>query len=574
MNRKQMRPMMRMLKDESGSLPVLYAMMLAPMIGFTALAVDYSRALKAQERLQTVLDGAILAAMKDPSSPLSEKQQIAAAFFEGNFVNTGKLKGNGQNSIVVTQAPTFVVNEADGTMTAEAKIKVRAPFGQFVSLPYVEMAAKAVVAAETGSGQKLEIGMMIDLTGSMGATRNGSTKIAGLKTAAADLLNILYPTGDNPNLRVAIAPMADYVNAGEFANEVTGLSSTGSYAKSSNLTNTKQGPFSGSYSGYYGNSQPTGSQFGATSSSGSGATYTSTFCTAGNEYETYGYGNKPVGTKAYSSTPGAVWVSGTWYRKYWNDGRWKYESEDNDWVVRTRSSTCTEAADQSGQLVSCVTERTNATTRYTDDAVSAGNFVGPYNQSASGTTNKLNYSADGKCYVGGRELPAVIPLTSSKSTLESFFTNASVGGATPGHIGHAWAWYTISPKWSSIWPAASKPADYTDTGTRKVAIIMTDGEYNTQYSSATSKAQALALCQGMKDANITVYTIGFGFSNSATAGDGSSEGNIKQMLTQCSSGTNHYYFPYDSAALRSVFQEIGNGLMGENTQISKLKLKE
>ncbi len=209
-----------------------------------------------------------------------------------------------------------------------------------------------------------------------------------------------------------------------------------------------------------------------------------------------------------------------------------------------------------------MTERTASATRYTDAAPTSGNFVGPYNQSASSSTNKLNYSADGICYVGGRELPAVIPLTSSKSTLSSFFENATVGGATPGHLGHAWAWYMISPNWSSIWPADSQPAAYEDAGTKKVAIIMTDGEYNTQYSNATSKTQALELCTQMKAKGVTVYTVGFGFSTSATAGDGTSEGNAKQILTQCSSGTNHYFFPYDSAALKQVFQNIGNGLMG------------
>ncbi len=156
---------------------------------------------------------------------------------------------------------------------------------------------ETTVAQANNTGQKLEVGMMVDLTGSMGATRNGTTKIAGLKFAARDLLTILYPNGDNPNVRVAVAPMADYVNAGPYASKATGLSSTGSYAKSTNLAGTKQGPFSGAYSGYYGNNQPHGSQFGATgNSSGSGATYTSTFCTSDADYETYR--NKPVGTNA------------------------------------------------------------------------------------------------------------------------------------------------------------------------------------------------------------------------------------------------------------------------------------
>ncbi|MGE0380045.1 MAG: pilus assembly protein TadG-related protein [Hyphomicrobium sp.] len=558
----------RIMKNEDGSVGVLFGLLIVPIIGLMALAVDYSRVIKVQERMQASLDGAILAAMKDPSLTTSERQDIAAAFFKANFKEA---------SLKSEVKPVFTIGE-DGLMTAKAKADVRTPFGQFVAIPYMEANGKSTVQAEQGTGQKVEVSMMIDLTGSMGSTRNGQTKISGLKTAAQDLLDILYPTGDNDNVRVAVAPMADYVNAGDLASEVTGLPDTGAYSAGDNLSQTKQGPFSGSYSGYYGSNQPSGSQFGATS--GSGSTYSNQYCTAGNEYETYGRYNYVVGELASYYTPGAIYAY-NWYSKQWlyhgrsNNGYWQYYyHSENRWILPYRNSECSNVADQSGKLVTCVTERTDSSTRYTDDAPSMGQYVGPYNQSSSGRTNKLNYSSDGKCYVAGRELPAVLPLTSSKSTLEDFFDNATVGGATPGHLGHAWAWYMLSPKWSSVLPASSKPADYTDTGTRKVAIIMTDGEYNTQYSNVDSRTQALALCENMKTAGVTVYTIGFGFSTSATPGDGSAEGNTKQMLSQCSSGENHYYFPYDSNALRQVFATIGDGIVGNSSTVSHLKLKD
>ena len=63
-------------------------------------------------------------------------------------------------------------------------------------------------------------------------------------------------------------------------------------------------------------------------------------------------------------------------------------------------------------------------------------------------------------------------------------------------------------------------------GTAKIAILMTDGEYNTQYdvngintdrtpgagaaANGTSATQAKALCTGMKAKGIEVYTVGFG----------------------------------------------------------------
>lgn len=302
------RPEQRILKDEKGTTAVLFALAIVPMVMLMSLAVDYSHVLKIENRMQASLDAAILAAMRDPNATAEERLKIANDFFAANFNSVT------EPGLAKAVKPVFTPSQDGKSILATAQVEVKSPIlntllKRIVPNSVLMADAKAEVEAEQGTGQKVEVGMMIDLTGSMGATRNGSTKIAGLKTAANDLLDILYPTGDNPNVRVAIAPMADYVNAGEYAAEVTGLSDTGSYAKSSNLAGTKQGPFSGSYSGFYGNNQPTGSQHGATSASSGGTTYSGTYCTAGNEYEKYN--NNYVGRKANNSNePGAYWNQG------------------------------------------------------------------------------------------------------------------------------------------------------------------------------------------------------------------------------------------------------------------------
>ena len=116
----------------------------------------------------------------------------------------------------------------------------------------------------SSSGRKLEVAMMIDLTGSMGSTRGDMTKIPALKLAGADLLEILYPNGDNTLVKTAIAPVATYVNAGPYAAAATGLSSTGRFANRTDLAESKHGADWSSYSGTTGNSA--GSGAAATSS--------------------------------------------------------------------------------------------------------------------------------------------------------------------------------------------------------------------------------------------------------------------------------------------------------------------
>ena len=227
---------------------------------------------------------------------------------------------------------------------------------------------------------------------------------------------------------------------------------------------------------------------------------------------------------------------------------------------------CTTEVDQhNGKLTSCAShcKSTNAYTGLVPsgsmNTANSGSWIGTYNQSTSGTSNKENYSEDGKCYVAGRELPAVIPLTNQKQTLTDFFTNATVGGATPGHIGTAWAWYMLSPEWSTIWPSSALPTAYGNDQVIKAAVLMTDGEYNVHYASASAATQAAALCTAMKEKGIKVYTIGFGFGVTSTQ-DSTSEANARSLLTSCSSGTNTYFFPYDSETLRQAFTAIGNQL--------------
>jgi Flp pilus assembly protein TadG len=560
----------RFATDERGTTAVMFALMAVPMVAMIGMALDFARANNQEELMQRSLDAAILAAQ---SAPTDGKLTIATQYIKSNY--PALAQATVATGVTPSGAPTRTINGVSGekvTFTQVASGNVQGEFLATVTMPFASLAHLNSVDVEIDAtsapktvvgGTKAEVAMMIDLTGSMGATRNGTKKIDGLVTAGSDILNILFPNGasSSPDVKVAIAPMADYVNAGPYAAAATGLPSTGSYAKSTNLAGTKQGPFSGAYSGVTGGSA--GNQHGVVSAAVSTATYSTTFCTAGTEFEQYN--GKSVGTKSSSGVAGAVYVSGKWYKKKWEDNKWKYEDEDDGWIIRTRASTCTEAADQTGPLITCVTERTGSNA-YTDVSPSAGGAVGPYNKSASGSTNKLNYSADGKCYSAGRELPTIIPLTNQKPKLTAFFSGPSgtgpqIGGSTPGHLGHAWAWYMLSPNWNSVWPSASRPASYTDATTKKYAIIMTDGEYNTQYSSATSKAQALALCTSMKAAGITVYTVGFGFDSSAI-GASTTDGQAKQLLKDCASGANTYYFPYDGAALRTAFSSIGSAIMG------------
>ena len=213
-------------------------------------------------------------------------------------------------------------------------------------------------------------------------------------------------------------------------------------------------------------------------------------------------------------------------------------------------------------LIGCVTERTGRSAG-TDALPGPSDWIGSKSPGASGG----NYSATGDCMRSGSGsssvLPAVHPLTEDKNALLSVVNNYTASGSTAGHIGTAWAWYAISPKWNSIWGLSTPIASSTDPTVMKVAVLMTDGEYNTQYSSTDSKTQALALCNGMKAAGITVYTVGFGMSN-ANATD------IAAMdtLSRCASSSETFFVAYDGSALRDVFKTIGGKVNNQTATLT------
>ena len=226
------------------------------------------------------------------------------------------------------------------------------------------------------------------------------------------------------------------------------------------------------------------------------------------------------------------------------------------------------------KLIQCVTERTG-NAAYTDDAPASGKYLSAYRGNTGNTASQdnNNYSSDGNCSdPSSGEM--IVPLTSDKDLLKSKIDALSAGGATAGQLGTAFAWYLISPKWANIWPAESRPApysemhelnDYGEPKLRKIAILMTDGVYNTylgtQYSDNSSTAKTISnnsvqICSNMKAAGITVYTVGFDLGGNQLA--------IK-TLRDCATSEEHFYNTDTGDQLRQAFRDIA-------LKISRLRL--
>lgn len=194
----------------------------------------------------------------------------------------------------------------------------------------------------------------------------------------------------------------------------------------------------------------------------------------------------------------------------------------------------------------CVVERAG-TEKYTETAPAAGKYV-------------MTMYDTGSCALSSDE--EVVPLTNDKTLLNTRIGKLGASGGTAGQTGTAWAWYTLSPNWNALWPSASNKAAAYGATTQKIAILMTDGEYNLQYDAKgiatgsagsgaavndTSVNQAKALCTAIKTKGITVYTVGFALGGNATA---------IATLKHCATSTSTNYTANNGNELKQAFRDI------------------
>lgn len=191
---------------------------------------------------------------------------------------------------------------------------------------------------------------------------------------------------------------------------------------------------------------------------------------------------------------------------------------------------------------SCVAERHNSN-RYTDAVAGPGDYVTPV------------YNQGGSCDIAQKAI--VMPMTNDKAALLSRIADLTTGGMTAGHVGTAWAYYMLSPDWSPLLPALSQPVAYSTPKTEKIAILMTDGEYNSTVGTngveggngngSSSSGQAIAICNQMKQDKITVYTVGFDLGNNSTA---------INTLKNCATDASKAYVADSGEKLRAAFRDI------------------
>ncbi|MBI1340178.1 hypothetical protein GC169_08225 [bacterium] len=594
----------RFVADQSGAFAMQFALTVIPLVVCTGLAVDGGRAFLTRYELGQALDAAALAVgsttERDDALP-----QIASDYVGRNF------RASNVKDLVVN--PPI---DDNGVLTLSASVTMNTYFMPLVGVTEVPI---SVISQVRRGGANVEVALVLDTTGSMGGSR-----IAALKTAANTLINQVVADDQSVYYsKVAIVPYANSVPAGDLAATVRGEVEpdvaitdatwrSGVFKTITNVTKANQAVFTSNGHGYVNDQIVFLNGLNAPYDSLNGVAYkvksanTNTFKlrkVVGNQWaKTNNLGNYGGGGETEScltlscevqvTAPGHgltndeyIWiqdVEGMTNLNVVATSPWRvnsvtadtfvlqgsygpnYPAYTGDGVVKCLRTGCQffryttkSGGTRTQEISSCVTERIGDEA-YTDagpDIALAGRLYPGTGTSSCFTENEL------------------VPLTANKANLIAHINALDTDGYTSGHIGIAWGWYMLSPNWAWIWDnAENAAADYTEQDVIKVAVIMTDGEFNTAHcqgvvgnafgSGSNSQrincdatngspfTQAETLCEAMRDQGVTIYSVG------VELGGGSAAANV---LRNCASDPS-YFYETDEDDLEAAFSLIARSI--------------
>lgn len=221
---------------------MLFGLVLLGLAVVIGLGLDYSRVTHTHARVAAAADSAALAAgraLLDGRLSDDEVKAFALDRFNASIEATGGLFGT-------LATPTITVDRAAGTVDIDVSATVPMTLAKVAGVNEMTIPIAASTAFDKTD---VEVGLALDVTGSM-----GGQKISDLKLAAKDLVDILIPDGGTTNsVRIGLAPYATSINAGSYGPVVTGNGSADCvYERGGAEAFTDAEPVAGSMLGYNG----------------------------------------------------------------------------------------------------------------------------------------------------------------------------------------------------------------------------------------------------------------------------------------------------------------------------------
>jgi Flp pilus assembly protein TadG len=587
------------LKGESGQVAIIFALSIIPIFAVAGFALDFQNTIKKKQKVQLVVDSAVLAAARLKQTGASDADVKASVqdFIDAQILSIG-------GGFRCNAATTQVIRGVEEVNT-EIRCSQDTTLSRVVGKEKLDFRVNAT--AEYGI-DKIDVAFMFDISGSM----NSSSRLRNLKAAAKEAVDVLLPPDAPAELtedtRLAMVSYNSMVNAGPYFEQVTGVPPTRTYTHTISGAASTVTPDQGRLSSDLTIELVDAGRNRVITEFGDNAVLAIQDWTGNNRTEqrlTIGitiprssglhgrvgsmrlemrgpvrrnrndngepyslYGDRRGN---YRRNNGRNWREGDYslriraYERRGRRGALLYDETIDFEIARDEGR---EPEVKTYTLTStCVWER-DGSEKFTDSAPVSGSYLAHrqawFEEDSDhrdggvwkvGHPNRPDHS-----WYRGTECRAATPLalTNNRTTLNTYVDNLTAGGGTAGHLGVGWSWYLISDNWGGIFTGASAPLSFTEPDSEKAVILMTDGEFNAEIfpEQGSSDAQARALCDGMKRKNIKVYAVAL---NAPRAG--------KQVLQYCATDADYYFEPETAAELTEAYRKIA-------TSISDLRISQ
>ena len=221
--------MRRFGAERDGNIAIIFVFMLGVLMLFTGGAIDYSRYNAIRADLIESMDAAGLAMAQIDAVNGPEIENLSGAardtylkdygrqFFHENFRYEEAVK-NLTVDFTITAA-TISPNATGKIKTyfldiGDTLVKFGSGTGEGSQFAYLDINTDTEITRR-GSG-KIELALVLDVTGSMGWTHNGEKKIDTLRDSVDNLLQVMYGDGNGNDgfIKVGVVPFNAHVNPG------------------------------------------------------------------------------------------------------------------------------------------------------------------------------------------------------------------------------------------------------------------------------------------------------------------------------------------------------------------------
>lgn len=224
------RPISRFAQCATGSVLPMFGLIVVPVLGVVGASLDFATAYSAQAKLQRALDAATVAVCGGGTGTQTTEEIVRAyleADLSGGGLNLLAPAGDGeqpqpQNGDVTLADASF--DPDTGALIPKLNTTIETRLLKLVGINELAVDVQSEIAC---AGKRLEVSLVLDVTGSMDESIAGKKKIASMKEAAHDVVDIFERSMQRGKARIALVPFSSAVNAGSLADQVRGTIANG-----------------------------------------------------------------------------------------------------------------------------------------------------------------------------------------------------------------------------------------------------------------------------------------------------------------------------------------------------------